>query len=281
MQVSCNIQEADPYLDKPTDDKDDKVLNTKLSLVCMPSSDAHTGQRLLERYGMTETGMLLSNPLYGRRRPGSVGHELPGVEACVEVEAETPLWQRQRQQTHRLKQTHRQPSDGPHIGDSGSGVRRYGDGGSGSGKVVPVESGPVKVLKWRAGRSMHLTRPRNLKLPYRGLGWKSAKKAADADTDETDQGLEDISQGRRYDHEHLLHVLTIHIASVPDCPAFKLGVRQHQLELARWVMSAGGQLLVRGPGLFRGYWQRPEATAEAFTADGWFRTGASSLAQTF
>jgi len=39
-----------------------------------------TGHELLERYGMTEIGMALSNPLEGERRPGSVGAPLPGVE---------------------------------------------------------------------------------------------------------------------------------------------------------------------------------------------------------
>jgi malonyl-CoA/methylmalonyl-CoA synthetase len=39
-----------------------------------------TGQRLLERYGMTEIGMALSNPYRGERRPGYVGLPLPGVE---------------------------------------------------------------------------------------------------------------------------------------------------------------------------------------------------------
>ena len=34
-----------------------------------------------------------------------------------------------------------------------------------------------------------------------------------------------------------------------------------------------GELLVRGPQLMRGYWNRPAETAEAFTADGWLRTG--------
>jgi malonyl-CoA/methylmalonyl-CoA synthetase len=38
-----------------------------------------TGQALLERYGMTEIGMALSNPLVGERRPGAVGVPLPGV----------------------------------------------------------------------------------------------------------------------------------------------------------------------------------------------------------
>jgi malonyl-CoA/methylmalonyl-CoA synthetase len=39
-----------------------------------------TGHTLLERYGMTEIGMALSNPLGGQRRPGFVGMPLPGVE---------------------------------------------------------------------------------------------------------------------------------------------------------------------------------------------------------
>ncbi len=39
-----------------------------------------TGRRLLERYGMTEIGMALSNPLEGERRAGYVGTALPGVE---------------------------------------------------------------------------------------------------------------------------------------------------------------------------------------------------------
>lgn len=34
-----------------------------------------------------------------------------------------------------------------------------------------------------------------------------------------------------------------------------------------------GELLIRGPGVTPGYWRRPEATAAAFTADGWLRSG--------
>ncbi|MDB4897064.1 MAG: long chain fatty acid CoA ligase [Firmicutes bacterium] len=40
---------------------------------------AISGHTLLERYGMTEIGMALSNPLDGPRRPGAVGTPLPGV----------------------------------------------------------------------------------------------------------------------------------------------------------------------------------------------------------
>ena len=43
-----------------------------------------TGQELLERYGMTEVGMALSNKIDGERRPGSVGIPLPGVEIKLE-----------------------------------------------------------------------------------------------------------------------------------------------------------------------------------------------------
>ena len=37
--------------------------------------------------------------------------------------------------------------------------------------------------------------------------------------------------------------------------------------------GVAGQIQVRGPAVFREYWRRPDATAEAFTEDGWFKTG--------
>ncbi len=55
-----------------------------------PISDAWaqvTGHRLLERYGMTEIGMALSNPYEGPRRVGTVGKPLPGVQVRL-VEGE-------------------------------------------------------------------------------------------------------------------------------------------------------------------------------------------------
>jgi malonyl-CoA/methylmalonyl-CoA synthetase len=42
--------------------------------------ERQTGQLPLERYGMTETVMLTSNPYDGPRKPGTVGLPLPGVE---------------------------------------------------------------------------------------------------------------------------------------------------------------------------------------------------------
>jgi malonyl-CoA/methylmalonyl-CoA synthetase len=38
-------------------------------------------------------------------------------------------------------------------------------------------------------------------------------------------------------------------------------------------LGDGDGVEVRGPNVFAGYWERPEATADAFTDDGWFRTG--------
>ena len=50
-----------------------------------------TGHTILERYGMTETGMNTSNPLYGERRAGTVGPALPGVTARVVDAAGEPV----------------------------------------------------------------------------------------------------------------------------------------------------------------------------------------------
>lgn len=53
---------------------------------------SRTGLAILERYGMTETGMNTSNPYEGERRAGTVGFPLPGVEVRVKNEegAELP-----------------------------------------------------------------------------------------------------------------------------------------------------------------------------------------------
>ncbi|MDP9331231.1 MAG: AMP-binding protein [Actinomycetota bacterium] len=56
------------------------------------STDLHerirgrAGQVLLERYGMTETLMLVSNPYDGERRPGTVGVPLPGVQLRLDAD---------------------------------------------------------------------------------------------------------------------------------------------------------------------------------------------------
>ncbi len=50
-----------------------------------------SGHTLLERYGMTEIGMALSNPLRGERVPGSVGTPLPTVEVQLVGENGQPV----------------------------------------------------------------------------------------------------------------------------------------------------------------------------------------------
>src|SRR3546814_10414607 len=45
--------------------------------------EARTGHRILERYGMTETTMITSNPLDGERIAGTVGFPLPGIEVRI------------------------------------------------------------------------------------------------------------------------------------------------------------------------------------------------------
>ncbi|MGI9420553.1 MAG: malonate--CoA ligase [Geminicoccaceae bacterium] len=53
--------------------------------------ERRTGHAILERYGMTETGMLCSNPLNGERKPGTVGPPLADVDVRVADESGSAL----------------------------------------------------------------------------------------------------------------------------------------------------------------------------------------------
>ena len=53
--------------------------------------EARTGQIVLERYGMTEAGIITSNPLDGERLAGTVGYPLPGVDLRIADEQGQPL----------------------------------------------------------------------------------------------------------------------------------------------------------------------------------------------
>ncbi|GFP96008.1 malonate--coa ligase [Phtheirospermum japonicum] len=57
--------------------------SSALPLPVMQQWENITGHVLLERYGMTEFVMALSNPLNGKRKGGTVGKPLPGVEAKI------------------------------------------------------------------------------------------------------------------------------------------------------------------------------------------------------
>jgi malonyl-CoA/methylmalonyl-CoA synthetase len=69
----------------------DNAANVRLfisgSAPLLPSTFAEfeqrTGQRILERYGMSEAVIITSNPLHGERIAGSVGYPLPGVQLRI------------------------------------------------------------------------------------------------------------------------------------------------------------------------------------------------------
>lgn len=53
--------------------------------------ESRTGQKILERYGMSETVVITTNPLEGERIAGTVGYALPGVTVRVADESGTPV----------------------------------------------------------------------------------------------------------------------------------------------------------------------------------------------
>ncbi|HEY2542671.1 MAG TPA: AMP-binding protein, partial [Gaiellaceae bacterium] len=59
----------------------------------------------------------------------------------------------------------------------------------------------------------------------------------------------------------------------PEDAARKLGFAGKPYPFVDVDLSADGELLVRGPNVFPGYWRNPDATAATFTSDGWLRTG--------
>ncbi len=53
--------------------------------------EARTGHRILERYGMTETSVITSNPLAGARKPGAVGLPLAGMDVRIVDDGDLPV----------------------------------------------------------------------------------------------------------------------------------------------------------------------------------------------
>src|SRR5262249_50734603 len=103
---------------------------------------AISGHILLERYGMTEIGMGISNPLHGTRVPGHVGTPLPGVEVRLVDEKGRPV----------------EPGAPGEIEVRGPGVfteywrrpestqQAFRDGWFRTGDVAAVEDGSYRIL---------------------------------------------------------------------------------------------------------------------------------------
>ncbi len=63
------------------------------------------------------------------------------------------------------------------------------------------------------------------------------------------------------------------LIAVDDPLRYRIGTVGPVLQNVEVRFAPDGELEVRGPSVFRGYWNKPEETAHAFTVDGWFRTG--------
>lgn len=66
---------------------------------------------------------------------------------------------------------------------------------------------------------------------------------------------------------------TVAPVSVNRAERFKFGTVGQLIPGMEARIAADGELLLRGKGLFQGYYKDPEATAAAIDADGWFHTG--------
>ena len=63
------------------------------------------------------------------------------------------------------------------------------------------------------------------------------------------------------------------VVSINTPAEHRIGTVGKPLENMLYRLAEDGELEVRGPAVFPGYWNKPEETAQVFTSDGWFKTG--------
>jgi len=102
-----------------------------------------TGQILLERYGMTEIGMGISNPYNGERRAGAVGQPLPGVECQLFDESDNPIERESESGEIRIK------GDNVFLeywGNEEATESSFRDGWFCTGDVAVIEDGYFRIM---------------------------------------------------------------------------------------------------------------------------------------
>ncbi len=66
---------------------------------------------------------------------------------------------------------------------------------------------------------------------------------------------------------------TVAVGTVNRLDSFKLGTVGIPMPGVEFRIADDGEILIKGPNVFREYWRNPEATRDTFTDDGWMRTG--------
>ena len=102
-----------------------------------------TGQVLLERYGMTEIGMGISNPYQGERRAGYVGQALPGVTVQLFDEDESPVNTEKTPGEIRIKGAN---VFSEYWGNKKATEESFKDGWFCSGDIAVIEDGYIRIM---------------------------------------------------------------------------------------------------------------------------------------
>jgi acyl-CoA synthetase (AMP-forming)/AMP-acid ligase II len=220
---------------------------------------------------MTETGMTLSNPYSGTRHPGSVGSPLPGVEVRIIKPQSNPLNKQAKLEGASAPDGTdlcREPSSQDNQPDT-NGVSVPEPSGRPLRKLALDEENEEEILREaEAAQSTTEAKKKGGRLRQFVLGKDSTDAAPSPNGAES--MTENVSEAS---------VSGSQSAGAPRGRELGSGEARHRsasggdIEGGGLVEEGAGQLAVKGPGLFKEYWRQPDATAAAFDAEGFFRTG--------